>query len=264
MTWGDFNLRRYSKSTRPLLVLTVLVLFAAWECEVSLADLVNGLRKGLSMLDLFFPPDWQAFARMVQPALATVAVAALATPIGAVCAVIVGLAGASNISPFWLRLTTRSLIAVERGIPEIVLLLVLVAAFGMGAFAGVIALVIASIGMLGKLVADAIEEVDAKTVDSVECVGATRAQIIRYAILPQVFPSLVANTMFRFEVNIRSSVLLGAVGAGGIGYELTTAINQLEYRKATVAAIVSLTLVFLAERGSDALRSRIVAADRLR
>jgi phosphonate transport system permease protein len=263
MDWGDVNLRRYSKHAKPVLVFALLVLFAAWECEVSLADLANGLRKGLTMINLFFPPDWQAFARMVQPALATVAVAALATPIGAVCAVVFGLAGASNIAPRWLRFTTRSLIALERGIPEIVLLLILVAAFGMGAFAGVIALVIGSIGMLGKLVADAIEEIDARTVDSVECVGATRAQVIRYAVLPQVFPSLVANTMFRFEVNIRASVLLGAVGAGGIGYELTVAINQLEYRKATVAAIVSLALVFLAERGSDILRSRMVAAERL-
>jgi len=264
MDWSDFNPKRYSRHARPVLLLAVLVLFAAWRCEVSIVDLITGFRKGLTMLDLFFPPDWQTFAGMVQPALATVAVAALATPIGAVCAVLFGLAGASNIAPAWLRLTTRSVIAFERGIPEIVLLLILVAAFGMGAFAGVIALVIGSIGMLGKLVADAIEEVDAKTVDSVECVGATRAQIIRYAVLPQIFPSLVANTMFRFEVNIRASVLLGAVGAGGIGYELTTAINQLEYRKATVAATVALILVFLAERGSDALRSRLTAAEPLR
>src|SRR5262249_43882542 len=181
----------------------------------------------------------------------------------AFCAVAFGLAAASNIAPPWLRFTTRSLIALERGIPEIVLLLVLVAAFGMGAFAGVVALSIGSIGMLGKLVADAIEEIDARMVDSVECVGATRAQGIRYAVLPPVFPSLVANTMFRFEVTIGASVLLGAVGAGGIGYELSTAISQLEYRKATVAAIVSLILVFLAERGSDALRSRIITAERL-
>src|SRR5262245_57964981 len=168
MEWSDFNLKRYARHARPVLVLTVLVLFAAWRCEVSIVDLITGFRKGLTMLNLFFPPDWQAFAGMVQPALATVAVAALATPIGAVCAVLFGLAGASNLAPSWLRLTTRSLIALERGIPEIVWLLILVAAFGMGAFAGVVALVIGSIGMLGKLVADAIEEVDAKTVDSVE------------------------------------------------------------------------------------------------
>src|SRR5262249_58934995 len=92
-----------------------------------------------------------------------------------------GWARGGNLAPPWMRLTMRSLIALERGVPEIVTLLVLVAAFGMGPFAGVIALVIGSVGMLGKLVADAVEEIDARTVESVACVGATRAQLIRYA-----------------------------------------------------------------------------------
>jgi phosphonate transport system permease protein len=120
-------------------------------------------------------------------------------------------------------------------------------------------LVIGSIGMLGKLVGDAIEEIDSRTVESVACVGASSAQVIRYAVLPQVLPSLVANSMFRFEVNIRASVLLGAVGAGGIGYELTTAMSQVEYSKATSAAIVSFALVLAAERVSDFLRSRLLS-----
>ena len=117
--------------------------------------------------------------------------------------------------------------------------------------------------MLGKLVADAIEEIDPGTVDSVACVGATHSQVIRYAVLPQIVPSLLANTMFRFEVNIRASVLLGSVGAGGIGYELTLAMGQLEYSKATIAAFISFVLVFLSERGSDLLRSRLLAGGSL-
>ena len=115
--------------------------------------------------------------------------------------------------------------------------------------------------MLGKLVGDAVEEIDLHTVESVASVGATRSQVIRYAVLPQVLPSLVANSMFRFEVNIRASVLLGAVGAGGIGYELTVAMTQLEYRKAIVAALVSFSLVFVAERCSDFIRRRVLAGD---
>src|SRR5262249_28421118 len=115
-----------------------------------------------------------------------------------------------------------------------------------------------SVGMLGKLVGDAVEEIDARVMDSVAAVGATRLQVIRHVVIPEVLPSLVANSIFRFEVNIRASVLLGAVGAGGIGYELNAAINQLEYSRATVAALTSLTLVFLSERASDLLRSRIL------
>jgi len=78
-----------------------------------------------------------------------------------------------------------------------------------------------------------------------------------------VMPSLLTNSMFRFEVNIRASVLLGAIGSGGIGYELMQSMNQLEYHKTTVAVVVSLVLVFLAERLSDAIRSRVLEGARL-
>ena len=259
MTWAEFSLHRYRRHIRGAAVLAGLIAFAAWRCEVSLSDLVKGIAKGASMLGLFLPPDWSAFPQMIVPALQTVLRAAVATPIGAVLSIAFGLAGARNIAPRWMRLPVRSLIALERGIPEIVMSLILVAAFGIGPLAGVVALAIGSIGMLGKLLADAIEEIDPRTVDSVACVGATQAQVIRYAVLPQVMPSLVANSMFRFEVNIRASLLLGAIGAGGIGYELTVAMSQFDYNRATVAVLVSLVLVFTAERCSDALRSKLLA-----
>jgi phosphonate transport system permease protein len=263
MIRSDFSAQRYLRHARGVAMVGAAVLFAAWRCDVNLADLAKASGKVWNLGLLFFPPDWESFPRMIGPALITVFVAAVATPIGTACAVVVGLASARNIAPPWLRLTARSLMAFERGVPEIVLVLVLVAAFGVGPFTGVAGLTIASIGMLGKLVGDAIEEIDVATVESVACVGATRSQLIRYAVLPQVMPSLLANSMFRFEVNIRASVLLGAIGAGGIGYELMQSMNQLEYHKATVAVVVSLLLVFIAERLSDAIRSRLVAGARL-
>jgi phosphonate transport system permease protein len=261
MIRADFSLGRYQPYVKPIAGLLIAVAVAAWRCNVSIADLARGIGKGLEMRSFFFPPDWTSVPRMIVPALQTVLIAAVATPIGAALSIVCGLAGARNIAPPWLRLTTRSLIALERGIPEIVITLILVAAFGIGPLAGVATLAIASIGMLGKLLGDAIEEIDPRTVESVACVGATRAQLIRYAVLPQVLPSLVANSLFRFDVNIRSSVLLGAVGAGGIGYELTVAMEQFEYSKATVAVVLSLLLVFAAERCSDYLRSRLLGGE---
>jgi phosphonate transport system permease protein len=260
----QFSLRRYSRHIVPALGTAALIAATAWECEVSWTDLARGIAKGLSLLSLFFPPDWSAFSEMVRPALVTILICLVATPIGALLSIGFGLAGASNIAPRWLRLSSRSLIAMERGLPEIVILLLLVAAFGLGPFAGVMALAIGSVGMLGKLMADAIEELDHRVLESVAAVGATRWQVIRHAVLPEVMPSLVANSIFRFEVNIRASVLLGAVGAGGIGYELNAAMNQLDYKRATVAALVSLLLVFCSERISDYLRSRVLYSGGLR
>jgi len=261
--WRDFSLGRYRRHLRRLMLLAALVALAAWRAEVNMHDLITGLGRGLSMVGLFLPPKWDAFPEMIEPALVTVLIAATATPIGALCSILFGLAAARNIAPAWLRAATRTAIALERGIPEIVILLILVAAFGIGPFSGVVALVIGSIGMLGKLVGDAIEEIDPRTVESVACTGASSAQIIRYAVLPQVLPSLLANSMFRFEVNIRASVLLGAVGAGGIGYELSTAMSQVEYNKAATAALVSFALVLAAERASDHLRSKVLSRGQL-
>jgi phosphonate transport system permease protein len=263
MILSDFSLDRYRKHARAGAVLLAAILIAAWRSEVNLGDLAKASSRTAGLVALFFPPDWESFPRMIGPAFITVLVAAVATPIGTLCALAVGVASARNMSPPWLRLITRSLIALERGIPEIMLVLILVAAFGIGPFTGIVGLTIGSIGMLGKLVGDAIEEIDTATVESVACVGATRGQLIRYAVLPQVMPSLLTNSMFRFEVNIRASVLLGAIGSGGIGYELMMSMNQLEYHKTTVAVIVSLLLVFLAERLSDVIRSRMLEGARL-
>src|SRR5262249_5132399 len=149
---------------------------------------------------------WSAITEMIRPAIVTVVICLLATPIGALFSIGFGLAGARNISPPWLRIASRSVIATERSLPEVVLLLVLVAAFGLGPFPGVMALAIGSIGMLGKLMADTIEEIDPRVLDATAASGATRFQVIRHAVLPEVLPALVANTIFRFEVNIRATV----------------------------------------------------------
>jgi len=238
-------------------------MLAAIRCNVNPSDFARGIAKALPLLGMFYPPEWSAFARMVQPIGVTIMLALLATLLGTCLSVPFALAASRNIAPAWLRWTSRSLIALERGLPEIVTLLLCVAAFGLGVFPGVIALSIASIGMLAKLLADAIEEIEPQVLESVKATGATSWQVIRYAVLPEVFPSVLANCLFRFEVNVRASVLLGAVGAGGIGYELNVAMESLEYPRAAVAVLASFFLVFFSERISDFLRARILAGGKL-
>ena len=239
-------------------VLAVLIVLASWACDVSVRGLVEGIGKGLGLLHLFFPPQWSSFPMMVQPILLTAVMSFAATILGTLLSIPCALAASSNVAPTWLRGVARFLIGLERGVPEIILLLFMVAAFGLGTLPGLLALSIASIGMLAKLLADATEEVDNHLLESIAVTGATHAQVIRYAIVPQVLPSFLANALFRFEVNVRASVLLGAVGAGGIGYELNVAMGALEYRRATLAILCSLTLVLLSERLADLLRARIL------
>jgi phosphonate transport system permease protein len=241
-----------------------LVVGSAILCRVDVVGFLPGLFQGLSVLRFFFPPDVGSLAEMVGPALVTLLLAAVATPFGVALSILFGLAGAANLSPAWLRAPARGVIAVERALPEIVVLLLLVAALGVGPFPGVVTLAIGSVGMLGRLFADAIEEIDARVIESVACVGASRWQVVRYAVLPEVMPSFLANAIFRFEINLRASVLLGAVGAGGIGLELQKAMALLEYERAMMAVLVTLALVFGAERISDFLRRRVLEKGGLR
>jgi phosphonate transport system permease protein len=241
-----------------LLVLLVLIVLASRVCGANPAAFVMGIGKGLSLLRLFFPPSWSDFPAMLQPIGVTVVMAFSATVLGTLLSVPCALAASSNVAPRWLRNFMRFMIGVERGLPEIVLLLFAVAAMGLGALPGLLALSIASVGMLAKLLADATEEIDPKLLESISVTGATHAQVIRYAVIPQIFPSLLANALFRFEVNVRASVLLGAVGAGGIGYVLSTSIYALEYQKAMMAILSSLVLVLVSERISDHFRARVL------
>lgn len=252
-----YRLARYRKPLKWFLWLALLVGVASWQAEVDIGRLFSNADRGIDQLQRHLPPDFSQIWIMFQAALVTVAMALAATPLGAAIALGFGLAGAKNLAPAPLRNAARVLISIERATPDIVVLLFFIAAFGLSYFSGVMALAIGCIGMLGRLLGDAIEEIDSRTLESVEMVGASRWQVIRYAVLPETMPAFVASSIFRFEMNIRNAALLGAVGVGGIGYELEKSMQLMDYRDATTAILVMAVLVLLAEKVSDWLRKRI-------
>lgn len=256
--WRKTETHKRLKQIAMFVVFAILIIFAAMRCEVHLQTVASGLRKGLPLALLFFPPAWKETGQMLQPLATTALMALCATIVGMCLSLPCAVAAASNLSPAPLRLTMRFLIAIERGLPEIVQMLLLVAIFGLGGVPGLIALSFSSVGMLAKLLADAIEEIEPSTLEAVAVVGATRSQVIRYAVIPQILPSLFANGLFRFEFNVRAGVILGAVGAGGIGYVMSTSMNAMDYSRACMATLLTLALVFAAERLSDFLRARIL------
>lgn len=258
MDYMKLKAKRRKRKILLFIFLAVAVYFTALSCKVNLKDLISGFPTGVRFLGFMFPPDVNALTQMLKPAADTILYAFLATIFGSILSLAFGLAGASNISPGWLRHISRFILTTERALPEIIILLLLVAALGLGPFAGVIALSIGCIGMLGRLFADAIEEVNPRILESIDSVGANKFQVIAFGVIPEILPSIISNTIFRFEVNIRLSVLLGAVGAGGIGYELFYSFSILQYERATTAILVTLAMVFMAERFSEFLRKKIV------
>jgi len=259
------GLKRYRGYLFPVIVLTLLLWGGAVVCRVNLAVLMEGIPHGINLIGHMFPPQWEAFSRLMGPALETVQIAFVGTVFGAILSFFISLFAASNLSPNKvLREIARGILSTERALPDLIIILLFVAIVGLGPFPGVMALAASSIGMLGKLFADTLEEVDPKPLEAMAAVGATKAQIIRYAVLPQVMPSFIANILYRFDVNIRLSIFLGVVGAGGIGFNLIMSMRLLEYKETLAAIIIILILVVICEKISDTFRKRILGQEVLR
>ena len=141
--------------------------------------------------------------------------------------------------------------------PDLIWALIFVTAVGLGPFPGALAISVHSVGMLGRLFAEVIEDMDMGPMEALAMTGATRLQVFSHAVVPTVLPSLLGIALYRFDENIRSSLVLGFVGAGGLGFEVLTAMNLFQYRTVSLLLLLTFVLVIAAERGSAALRKRV-------
>jgi phosphonate transport system permease protein len=193
----------------------------------------------------------------VNALIETVQMSLWGTTIGALLSIPIALLSAHNLAPRWLQWIANLLQNTVRSVPSIVLGLLFVAATGLGAPAGTLALGIYTIGYLAKFYQEAIEAVDPKSIESLQVSGASWVQIAQYGILPQVLPLGLGYTLYMFEYNIRSASVLGVVGAGGIGFELVNYIRGFEYSKATTMMLVLLIVVTVIDTVSSQLRRRL-------
>jgi phosphonate transport system permease protein len=165
---------------------------------------------------------------------------------------------AENVTPSRpLYLAARGVIAVTRAVPDLVWALLFVTAVGLGPFPGVLALSVHSIGMLGRLFAETIEDIDMGPVQALTITGASPVQVVTHAIVPGLLPSLIGISLYRLDENVRSSLVLGFVGAGGIGFLILTAINLFQYRQVATLLILTYVLVLVVEHLAASIRSRI-------
>ena len=192
----------------------------------------------------------------------TFAMAFLGTVVGALLAFVLAFASARNTTPLsWLRTPFRILLGAQRAAPDFAIMLVIVVAVGFGPFAGTLALIIGSTGMFGKLFADAVESIDARVTDGLWASGASRAQVIRYGVLPPGLPSFVANGLYLFEIGLGGAVALGVFGGGGLGFALHIANSTLNYPEMLAYILMIVAMVTLTEKCSDFLRRRIFRLD---
>lgn len=190
----------------------------------------------------------------------TVAMAFLGTFFGGLFAFALAFFAARNTAPnlIW-RTIFRGFLALQRVAPDYAIMMIVLIVVGFGPFAGTIALVIGSTGTFGKFFADAIENLDADALEGVRVLGATRTQVFRYAVVPRVLPSFVANGFFLLEINMGGAIALGAFGGGGLGFHLNIAYDTLNYHDMFAYVIFIVLIMILIERASDHFRKRIFA-----
>ncbi|MGM0585038.1 MAG: phosphonate ABC transporter, permease protein PhnE [Pseudomonadota bacterium] len=214
------------------------------------------------MGDLFVrmvPPDPTNLGTILRMLWDTVNIATIATAFAVMISLPVAYLAAQNTTPnratLWLG---RFILVSSRSINTIIWALLFVAIFGPGAVAGIIAIMFRSIGFVGKLLGEAIEEIDRRPVEALEATGASRFKVIAYAIVPQVMPTFWAVAILRWDINLRESTVLGLVGAGGIGIILQGAIDTFNWQEAATVLLAILGLVILGEIMAAWLRRRIL------
>jgi phosphonate transport system permease protein len=197
--------------------------------------------------------------------LQTLSMAFLGTLYGGVIAIVLAFLAALNSMPLKaVRVIVRICLSLVRVVPVLVVILIFEIAVGPGAFAGLLTLVITTTGTFGKLFAEIIENTENPQGEAIFSVGASRLQVIRYSIIPQILPSLIANLLYAFDINIRTAISLGIFGGGGIGFELYMATHVLHYKDATALICFTILLVILVEKLSDYLRRKILGGGRLK
>jgi phosphonate transport system permease protein len=234
------------------------LLWSAHGTQLSLKGLIDGLPWIGDFISRMLPPSFSFMQKLIRPAIETVQIALWGTLLGVILALPVCFFAARNLSPYgFVFHALRQVLNVMRGINEIILALIFVAAVGLGPFAGVLAIAIHGAGMLGKFFAEAIEEIDEGPLDALRAAGAGTLQRIVFGVLPQVLPTWIGVVLYRFETNIRVSTVLGMVGAGGIGFELISSMKLFAYEDTAACVIVILLLVLAADLISSKLRSMI-------
>lgn len=237
----------------------VLVVVSLWATKINPITAATELRQIWDTFSLYFPPDFSTDrSGLISGTLQSISVALVATMVGLVFALPIGLAASRNVASRWVYRTARAFLLVVRAIPELILAIVFVVAVGLGLMAGTFALIVGTVGFLSKLVADGIEEVNPQPREAVLSAGAAKMQETVTSVIQPAAPALVGNSMYMLDVNFRSSTVLGLVGGGGIGFILYQSVQILDYRTTGAIIISTFVVVLLIEILTNLIRKQLI------
>ncbi len=238
-----------------------IVFIAVWSVgnlEIPWFYFLDAHIQAADLFERMVPPEWGFFASIVDPLIETLHIATLGTVFTVFLAFPIAIASARNTT---FNKTTwflgRLILVTSRSVNTVVWGLLFVAIFGPGPVAGIFSVAARSIGFVGKLIAEAIEEIDHGAVEAIESTGASKMHVLLIGVLPQVMPVILGTIIYRWDINIRESTVLGFVGAGGIGIVLYSSINLFAWHEVSVMLIAIFGIVIVSEYLSISVRKRI-------
>lgn len=239
-----------------LAALAIYAVYAAQILDITWARFVVGLDQGAKFLDRMFPPNVAADKlHLLTTGMAeSLQIAILATVIGVLLSVPLGLAAARNLAPAPIAWTARLLVVLFRTFHPVIIAILFVKAVGFGALAGMLALIFASMGFLSKLLAEAVEEMSMKQVEAVRATGSPFLSVIIMGVMPQVMPRFIGFCAYQLDSNLRNSALVGLVGGGGIGATLFTAFQRFDYDFVLTIVLTIIAAVMVGEVISGLMR----------
>jgi phosphonate transport system permease protein len=228
-------------------LLALYVVYASNQLGFTLERFVAGLGHGGQFLARMFPPNFERWELLVSGLAESLQIAVIATIFGVLLALPIGLLAARNLMPSWITWPARTFIALCRSFHPIIVAILFVKAIGFGALAGIMALIVASVGFISKLFAEAIEEISLKQVEGVRATGAGFLNTLIMGVQPQVLPRFIGFATYQLDSNLRNSTMVGIVGGGGIGATLFTAYQRFDFDFVLAILIAIITLIMLAE-----------------
>ena len=242
-----------------ILAVAAFVMVSFQQSGISVERLIRGIPALGRLVEQMFPPSIERLPQVLNLLLQTFMMAVAGTVLGLVFSLPLAILAAPSLSPHpllvWL---VRSLVALFRTVPDLIWAIVFVIAVGLGPASGVLALMVETMGFAARFFAEAMEETDKGPREALAALGARRSGIIFSAVIPQALPSMINTSLFSLEKATRGSVVLGLVGAGGIGIELKVSLELFDYDQAATTIIAIFALVLLVERASTWIRSRVM------
>ncbi len=235
--------------------LLVYVVYACAQLDVSWSRVQSGLGNAAHFFSRLFPPNFTRSDLLIKGLTESLEIAILASTLGIVLALPIGLAAARNLMPAWLTWPARFVIVAARSLHPVIVAILFVKAVGFGALAGILALTVASIGFIGKLFTEAIEEISDKQVEAIRATGAPFVSVLAYGVLPQVFSRFIGFATYQLDSNLRNSTMVGIVGAGGIGGTLFAAFQRFDYDYVCAILISIIALIMIGEVFATAIRA---------